>query len=192
MNKKRHIFRIRSAAAAALLLCAGLYAALSAENARADTFGLQLAGGVAERGLHKADLGLVWDPNINWWDNGSWHFSLVGEAHLAYWETSEGTEHHDIDEFGASPMVRFIKDGGAIRPYVEAGAGVRLLSHTTFSDLYTLSTAFQFAETVGVGIQFGSHRQYLTGLRFQHVSNADIKRPNPGANFSEVYLQYNF
>jgi len=176
------------ACAAALWLAV----ALQSGSAFGDTFGLQLAGGVADHRLHKADLGLVWDPNLSWWDTGSWHFTVVGEAHFAYWETPEGNLNHHLYEFGASPMLRFIKDSGAIRPYVEAGAGVRLLTHPSIADTYTLSTAFQFAETVGLGLQFGRRQQYLTGIRFQHVSNADIKTPNPGANFSEVYLQYNF
>jgi lipid A 3-O-deacylase len=70
--------------------------------------------------------------------------------------------------------------------------GVRLLSHPTIASDYTLSTAFQFADMVGVGAQFGSHQQYLAGFRFQHLSNADIKRPNPGIDFTQLYLQYNF
>ncbi|MFP3708569.1 acyloxyacyl hydrolase [Paraburkholderia sp. SIMBA_009] len=33
---------------------------------------------------------------------------------------------------------------------------------------------------------------YQAGLRVQHISNADIKTPNPGLDFSWVYVQYNF
>lgn len=43
-----------------------------------------------------------------------------------------------------------------------------------------------------VGAQFGNRQQYQAGLRFQHVSNAGIKDPNPGINFSQLYVQYNF
>ena len=91
-----------------------------------------------------------------------------------------------------TPVVRFIKDTGAVRPYIEAGAGVRGLSQSRINDGYDLSSALQFAEVVGVGAQFGSRQQYEVGLRFQHISNAGIKRPNPGINFSQLYLQYNF
>jgi hypothetical protein len=28
------------------------------------------------------------------------------------------------------------------------------------------------------------------GLRFQHQSNADIKTPNPGINFTMLYYRY--
>jgi lipid A 3-O-deacylase len=88
--------------------------------------------------------------------------------------------------------VRFIKNSGAIRPFVEAGVGIRLLSHTRISDRFTVSSAFQFADMVGVGAQFGERQQYQVGFRFQHVSNGGIKEPNPGINFEQLYLQYNF
>ncbi|EJO58745.1 lipid A 3-O-deacylase domain protein [Burkholderia multivorans ATCC BAA-247] len=74
----------------------------------------------------------------------------------------------------------------------EAGAGVRLLTHPTISDNFSMSTAFQFADVVGVGAQFGERQQYQVGYRFQHVSNAGIKEPNPGVNFHQFYVQYNF
>ncbi len=171
-------------AAAVLLLCSGA--------ARADSFGVQVAGGLGEHKVDKIDLGLVWNPDINWWYIGGWHFALIGEAHVAYWHSGEGTSRNDVYELGVNPLVRFIKDTGAIRPYIEAGAGVRGLTHPTVNDDYRLSTAFQFTEIVGVGAQFGGHQQYEAGFRFQHISNAGIKEPNPGINFSQLYLQYNF
>jgi len=50
----------------------------------------------------------------------------------------------------------------------------------------------QFADMVGVGATFGPHQNYQAGFRFQHLSNAGIEHPNPGINFSEIYVQYNF
>jgi hypothetical protein len=55
-----------------------------------------------------------------------------------------------------------------------------------------MSSAFQFADMVGVGASFGSHQQYEAGFRFQHLSNASIKEPNPGIDFEQLYVQYNF
>jgi lipid A 3-O-deacylase len=177
----------------ALLAGAAAVVSLSFTSAAwADTFGVQLAGGVAEHKVNKIDLGLVWDPGINWWYIGGWHFALIGEAHVAYWHTNEGTSRNVVWELGVTPFVRFIKDSGAVRPYIEAGAGVRGLTHPTINDDYRLGTAFQFTEVIGAGAQFGSHQQYQAGLRFQHISNASIKEPNPGINFTQLYLQYNF
>jgi lipid A 3-O-deacylase len=188
MNSKkgsRRRYTAVAGAAAVLVLSA-------ASAARADSLGVQVAGGVAEHKVYKADLGLVWDPGINWWGIGGWHFALIGEAHVAYWHSSEGTSRNGVFEFGVTPVVRFIKATGAVRPYIEAGAGIRGLSKHTINASYNLSSAFQFTEVVGIGAQFGRHQQYEVGLRFQHISNAGIKEPNPGINFSQLYLQYNF
>lgn len=165
---------------------------LSSSNALADSWGVQVAGGVADHHVRKADLGVVWDPDWTWWEIGGWHFAFVAEGHVAYWHSDEGNVHNNIFEFGATPVIRFVKGSGFIRPYVEAGIGVRLLSHPSISETYTLSSAFQFADMVGVGAQFGSKQQFQGGFRFQHLSNASIKEPNPGINFSQIYLQYNF
>ncbi len=188
MNSEKGSQRLYTVVAGAVTIV--LLSAASA--ARADSFGVQVAGGVAEHNIYKADLGLVWDPGVNWWETGGWHFALIGEAHVAYWHPTEGTSRNDVFEFGVTPVVRFIKDTGAVRPYIEAGAGIRGLSQTRINATDTLSSAFQFTEVVGVGAQFGPHQQYEVGLRFQHISNADIKEPNPGINFSQLYLQYNF
>jgi lipid A 3-O-deacylase len=191
-NNDRRVRRASMLRCAAAVTFFAAASCASADPVSADPFGVQIAGGFAQHKVNKVDLGFVWDPGLNWWEIGGWHFSLIGEAHLAYWHTNEGAFHNNVWEFGVTPMLRFIKDTGAIRPYLEAGAGVRVLSHAVITDTYTLSTAFQFAETVGIGVQFGARQQYQAGFRFQHLSNAGIKEPNPGINFSQLYLQYNF
>ena len=82
-------------------------------------------------------------------------------------------------------------DGGGVF-FVEAGIGARLLSHTYTSPTRTLSTAFQFSDELGVGLQFGREGRATLGLRYQHISNAGIASPNPGMNFYTAYLGYRF
>jgi hypothetical protein len=45
---------------------------------------------------------------------------------------------------------------------------------------------------VGARAQFGAHGNYQAGCRFEHLSNADIKEPDPGRNSSQIYVQYIF
>jgi hypothetical protein len=163
--------------------------------AHADQFGIQVAGGIAnghDVHVNKIDLGGVWDPQWSWWAIAGWHFTAVVEGHVAYWHSSEADVHDNVYEFGVTPVFRFIKSTGFVRPYVEAGVGIRLLSHPSISSHYTMSSAFQFADMIGVGASFGSRQQYLAGFRFQHLSNASIKEPNPGIDFEQLYVQYNF
>jgi hypothetical protein len=161
--------------------------------AHADRFGVQFGGGVADRDIKKADLGVSWDPGLTWWEIGGFHFTLVGEGHVSYWHTTEDNAvHPNIWEVGFTPVVRFVKSGGYIRPFIEAGVGVRLLSHTRITQDFSVGSAFQFADMVGVGMIFGAKQNYQVGYRFQHLSNGGIKEPNPGINFSQLYLQYNF
>src|SRR6201996_4285768 len=134
MKNKKNALRgltLKGVSAAILLAASGL--------AAADQFGVQIAGGVGDHHIKKLDLGFVWDPNLTWWQIGDWHFALVGEAHAAWWHTDEGNEHDNIGEFGVTPVVRFIKGTGAIRPFIEAGVGVRVLTHPRISSTYTLS-----------------------------------------------------
>ncbi len=186
MKKKnaRLGWALRGAFVLALLTFSGL--------ASADQFGIQVAGGMADHHVNKLDLGVTWDPGLTWWEIGGWHFALIGEAHVSWWHSSEGDVHQNTGEFGITPVIRFIKSAGWFRPFVEAGAGVRVLTSPTISNSYTLSSAFQFADMAGVGAQFGDRQQYEAGFRFQHLSNASIKEPNPGINFTQLYLQYNF
>ncbi|WP_343665936.1 acyloxyacyl hydrolase [Paraburkholderia tropica] len=173
-------------------LCAALLAA-GAASAHADQFGIQIGPGVADHDVKKLDFGLVWDPGLQWWHIAGFHFTVVGEFHAAHWHLSEtAATQPTIWEFGVTPVFRIIKDTGWIRPYFEAGVGVRMLTHVELTPDRTLSSAFQFADMLGVGAQFGAHQNYQAGVRFQHISNADIKTPNPGLNFTWVYVQYNF
>jgi hypothetical protein len=160
--------------------------------ASADQFGVQVAAGAGDRHVKKLELGVAWDPDLTWWRIGDWHFSLIGEAHVAWWHTNEGDVHNDIGEIGVTPIIRFIKGSGSLRPFIELGAGICLLTSPRISSTFTFGDAFQFAEMAGAGVQFGSRQQYLAGYRFQHISNGGIKEPNPGINFSQLYLQYNF
>lgn len=173
--------------------CGAVLFAACAGSAHADQFGIQFGPGVADHDVKKLDLGVVWDPGLQWWHFAGFHFTVVGEFHAAYWQLSEAAATQPtIWEFGVTPVFRIIKDSGWIRPFFDAGVGMRMLTHVELTPDRTLSSAFQFADMVGIGAQFGDRQNYQAGLRFQHISNADIKTPNPGLNFVWAYLQYNF
>lgn len=79
--------------------------------------------------------------------------------------------------------------GSVLSGYLEAGVGIHLLSHTSI-DERVFSTAFQFGEFLGAGIDFGGRERYSIGFRVQHISNGCIKEPNWGITFGELRFAY--
>jgi len=87
---------------------------------------------------------------------------------------------------GAMPLLRYgwpSRDGAV---FVEDGVGIRLVSHTRLYDERQLSTAFQFGELLGIGLRFCPRNACEAGIRLEHMSNADIKKPNDGVTFAAL------
>lgn len=68
-------------------------------------------------------------------------------------------------------------------PYFEVGLGAHLLSDRPSREGRRFSTSLQLALHLGAGLRFGDDERYELGLRFSHLSNSGLKKPNPGANF---------
>jgi hypothetical protein len=65
------------------------------------------------------------------------------------------------------------------------------MSETTIGDK-RMSTKVQFGDHLGAGYRFGVKGAWDLSYRFQHLSNAGIKKPNDGINFNQIRLQYHF
>lgn len=175
-------------------LAAGLLAlAAWAGSSAAHAVDWQVFAASGDRaGVKRAGVGLVWDPHAPLWQGQAWQIRLLHEAQIAHWDVPRAS---NILELGYSPMFRLQRGTAGVgrwSPFVEIGIGVRLLSHTRLSPETSLSTAFQFSDTIGVGVQFGRQGHSTLGLRYQHLSNAGIRKPNPGINFTQVYFQQRF
>lgn len=112
---------------------------------------------------------------------------IAVQVSLGYWRADDDdTGNRDLVDLAVLPTLRFYP-GGRDSPgfFAEAGIGAHLLSSTQLGDR-RFSTAFQFGDVVGIGWRFGEAGRYEVGLRYQHVSNASIKRPNPGFDFVEL------
>ena len=154
-----------------------------------DGMSLELGNGDA---VNMARVGVQWDWKKRWFQGADWHLGGYWDAALGYWHRGGARpgEHDELFDIGLTPVFR-VQPNGLAGPYFEAGIGVHLLSHSSIGDR-RMSTAFQFGDHLGVGYRFGARGRYDLGYRFQHVSNASIKRPNPGINFHQIRLQYNF
>jgi len=174
------------------LLAAALLAAGLSGTARAAPTVQAAFGRDPSHNINKYEIALNWDSGFNWGNPDNWLLRLQWEAELAEWIPNSGTNRHNVTELGFTPIVRLEKHGAGIVPFLELGLGARVLSSTYTSDEHRSGTAFQFSEIVGVGAMFGAKQQYEAGFRFQHISNAGIKEPNPGTNFYTGYVRYHF
>lgn len=112
-------------------------------------------------------------------------------AQLAYWHAQvHPTDNGSLFDLGVTPFLRWLApEVATVRPFVEAGVGVHLLSHTRINNDRVLSTAFQFGENAGTGIAFGEHHRFEVGVYVQHESNARIKQPNDGLTYFGVLFR---
>jgi opacity protein-like surface antigen len=137
-------------------------------------------------------VGIQWDWKKRWFEGSSWHVGGYWDLALGYWRRDDVLvgQNDEITEIGLTPVFRL--QGNQLKgPYAEVGIGFHLLSKTSLGDKQ-FSTAFQFGEHLGVGYRFGAKGAFDVSYRYQHLSNADIKRPNSGINFNQIRVQYHF
>ena len=174
------------------LLGLGLAAATLTAPLAAHALDLSVAYGHGSRfGSSKYGVTAGWQHPNALWQGSAWQLQLRHEVELANWRLKTTS---DLIELGYSPVFRLQRTTGSVPSgfYLEGAIGVRLLSKTRIHADHSMSTAFQFSDMIGAGYQWGEAGQHTVGLRVQHISNAGIKKPNPGINFTSAFYRYNF
>ena len=124
-----------------------------------------------------------------------WHIDAVtgGGVHpIAYvsqWRLRSATPagaHHSLTQLGLVPVLRLRLDEGRSPWFVEGGIGLSVTDTMYATPGKQFSTRFNFADHLGVGLSLGARRQHELALRLQHISNGDIKKPNPGEDFLQL------
>jgi lipid A 3-O-deacylase len=152
--------------------------------------GVSVEGGRGD-GTDMFRVGVQWDWNKRWMQGQQWHLGGYWDLAAGYWHRSSLPGfNEDLFDVGLTPVFR-IQRNDLRGPYLEAGIGFHFLSRTSLGDK-RFSTSFQFGDHIGAGLRFGAKGQYDFGYRFQHLSNAGIKRPNNGINFHQVRFQYHY
>jgi lipid A 3-O-deacylase len=152
--------------------------------------GIAVTGGEG-RNSNMEQISVQWQWSKRWLQGEHMHVGGFWDAGIAQWrrdETPGWTDH--LSEINFTPTFR-LQANDLQGPYVEAGVGLHLLSETQLGNKH-YSTAFQFGEHLGFGWRFGARGAFDLGYRYQHISNADIKTPNSGADFHQIRLQYWF
>ena len=132
------------------------------------------------------------DWRQRWFAGNGRHLSGYWDADLALWRLNAYRnvpgQDKNIAVIGFTPVLRYQNDS-KLGLYAEAGIGVNLFSSLYKNRDKELSTAFQFGDHLGVGY---TTAKWDFGLKFQHYSNASIKRPNGGANWVVAKAAYRF
>ncbi|MBI4204509.1 MAG: acyloxyacyl hydrolase [Betaproteobacteria bacterium] len=164
------------------------WAVMSAPSYAIDGASVEVGNG---DGTDMGRVGVQWDWKTRWLQGQNWHLGGYWDFALGYWHRgSPPGLNEDITDIGLTPVLR-LQRNDLRGPYLEAGIGFHLLSKTSIGDK-RLSTAFQFGDHVGAGYRFGPKAAYDVSYRFQHLSNAGIKKPNNGIEFHQIRLQYHF
>ena len=143
--------------------------------------------------VHMARLSVQKDWDARWFASNGRHLSGYWDLSAAYWRgdayRNVPGDHQNLGVVGITPVLRYQRDD-RLGWYAEAGIGANLFSELYDNDDNKLSTAFQFGDHLGVG--YVTPGKWDVGLKFQHYSNASIKRPNSGANFVILSARYKF
>lgn len=118
-------------------------------------------------------------------------FTSSIEATISRWSFRTDSSEH-VTQYGLTPAIRMERPGPNPRWFLEVGIGAAIISPIYRNRDRHFSTAFNFAEYLGIGRAFGERRDHELILRVEHFSNAGIKRPNPGENFIQIRYQKRF
>lgn len=173
-----------------LILIAGFTQASAADHIAVE-YGNSGLGVHVTRIAFQHDLAMFQDSDCRC-DHSYW------EVDLGSWRSRDSSLfENQLAEVGFTPVFRlqrspfsFFKWG---EPFLEGGLGFHYVSNNSIADTsFLTSTKFLFGDHLGFGFSFGKHNPFIIGLRFQHLSNANIQLPNPGINLRLIHLSYQF
>lgn len=156
----------------------------------AHTFYAQAA--ITESNGHAASLGVTL-PWQQWTYNlGSGHVTGHWDLFASRWSSQQHLGRQHTTVIGVVPSLRWRGDQGRAAWFAQVGTGL-VLADKYYSTLHkAFSTRYNFASHLAVGMNFGERRQHELMLRVEHVSNAAIKKPNPGENFLQLRYAHRF
>jgi hypothetical protein len=144
---------------------------------------IYVEGGAAARDSQRVAVGvrLPWDWQAERWGG---QFTANTDMALALWRSDASSGIH----LAVTPQLRWRPSEGRSPWFVEGGIGLSWHSKPYESEGARMSTRWNFYDVIAVGRSFGPQRRQEVSLRLVHISNAGIRRPNPGEEF--LLLRY--
>lgn len=175
------------------LSCAAIFAVTGASMARSaellpDTAFIDLAAGSAD--TNALSLGAGWKSAWQHaWLGG--HFSISTELFVSQWRTNSGPGAQSYSLLGVVPLLRYDFHESRRWPlFVEAGIGLSVLNREFQVPQRHQGSTWNFYDTVAAGVHLDAG--WEASLRLSHLSNAGLKKPNPGQSFLHVRVTKRF
>lgn len=170
----------------------GLATTATAQPLQADTAttapAVYVQQGFAQHAAHSQTVGVL----LPWLGfERAWlgqHWQGYWDIYAARWradDTLAGGARNTL-ALGITPTLRMTPQGGQSRWFVDMGLGLVLSDRHYANQARRQSTRYNFASSLAVGLWLDSARRHALSLQVQHVSNASLKKPNPGENFVQV------
>lgn len=149
-----------------------------------------LQAGRGEESVQAVAAGVAWALP---WRSADGGFSGRGELFASRWRTpGPGGGHRDLVQVGVLPLVRWRADRGRSPWFIEGGIGLAWLDGSLRTPERSFSTRLNFSDNLGFGRSFGLQGEQEWSLRWQHTSNAGIRKPNPGQDLLLVRYAHAF
>lgn len=176
--------------ACAALFASGLCSGALAQAPSAPGAGARVYAevGWAQESVQTTSMGM----NLPWSFERQWlGGQLTGhwDAYISQWRAHNASQvdaRERWTQLALVPSLRLRFSEGRSPWFIEGGIGVSVLDSHYITRDKTFSTRFNFADHLALGWSFGSQRQHELMLILRHVSNAGIKKPNPGEDFVQV------
>jgi len=154
---------------------------------------IALSAGYAEQ-TNVFGIAAVWDASSPLIERETWR--VTGHVELDVMDLqgrrSNTGGYQSIAAIGVTPTARFEWPDEGYATFIDVGVGINFLSHTSLQEVQQFGIALQFGEFLGTGLRFGQSGAYEIGVRFEHMSNGNIKFPNDGITFGVVRVAYHF
>ena len=143
------------------------------------------------RHVRSLTVGATWDWK---WQHESRSLLLTAytEVALARWQTHGTEDDRGYTRFGVTPVLRVYPKALGGDWFGELGIGANVIAPLFSNGGDRFSTTFNFGDHVAIGRRFGERGEHELAVRFEHFSNAGLKRPNPGQNFMQLRYAYRF
>ena len=194
-NPNKHPSRAAAGLTAALALLAA-HPAQAHETAARQNKAIYVQGAIANHAARSLSVGayLPWQQFERHW--AGWHWRGGWDVYAAHWaayrkDQGPYTDRAGTTALGITPTLR-VSPAPASRWFASLGVGLVLTDRNYSSRRREMSTRYNFASHMGVGLWLDNARRHALLLRVEHVSNARIKRPNPGENFLQVRYERAF